>query len=244
MDQRLAYEEYGYKKPAPLPSHFYLARPLLRLIPRLGGHLRVLDVGCGNGAMAAEFLRRGCKVTGIDLSREGVEVARAAYPLGRFEVMEADDEILSRLHEDPYDVVISTETIEHLYDPRSFAEGCFAATRPGGLFLISTPYHGYLKNLVLSLLNRWDAHIDPFWRGGHIKLWSHNTLSRLLRETGFTEIRFRGVGRFPFLWKSMILSAVRPPSTPQILPFESSSAHSGSPSTQDESEGAASTSKG
>jgi 2-polyprenyl-6-hydroxyphenyl methylase/3-demethylubiquinone-9 3-methyltransferase len=190
------------------------------MAPALGPHLRVLDVGCGNGAMAAEFLRRGCRVTGVDLSREGVEVARAAYPTARFEVMEAGQDILARLGEDPYDLVISTETIEHLYDPRSYAEGCFAATRPGGHFLISTPYHGYAKNLVLSLLNQWDAHIDPFWRGGHIKLWSYRTLARLLRESGFTDIRFRGAGRVPYLWKSMVLSAVRPEPGSRLLPFE------------------------
>lgn len=44
-----------------------------------------------------------------------------------------------------------------------------------GDIIISTPYHGYLKNLTLSLLNKWDSHMSPLWHRGHIKLWSKKT---------------------------------------------------------------------
>src|SRR5204863_4007584 len=106
-----------------------------------------LDVGCGNGSMAKEFISRGCNVVGIDLSEQGIEIARQTQPKGRFEVMAADDNVLANLGEAPFDRVISTEVIEHIYDPRSFARGCSGALRPGGRFICSTPYHGYLKNL-------------------------------------------------------------------------------------------------
>src|SRR5262249_37524354 len=76
-----------------------------------------------------------------------------------------------------------------------------------GHLIISTPYHGYLKNLFLALTNSWDAHLSPFWDGGHIKFWSYKTLSRLLNESGFRIVRFIGAGRLPFLWKSMIVVA-------------------------------------
>jgi hypothetical protein len=45
------------------------------------------------------------------------------------------------------------------------------------------------------------------WHGGHIKFWSRNTLSLLLQESGFEVVAFSGVGRFPYLWKSMVLVA-------------------------------------
>jgi hypothetical protein len=45
------------------------------------------------------------------------------------------------------------------------------------------------------------------WHGGHIKFWSRATLSQLLRDNGFTVIDFSGVGRVPYLWKSMVLVA-------------------------------------
>jgi 2-polyprenyl-3-methyl-5-hydroxy-6-metoxy-1,4-benzoquinol methylase len=154
-------------------------------------------------------LRRGCQVVGIDLSVEGIAQARRAHPQGRFELMEADDRILERLDEAPFDLVISTEVVEHVYAPRSWAKGCWSALKPGGHLICSTPYHGYLKNLSLSLLGKWDFHANPLWDGGHIKLWSRKTLTQLLIETGFQDISFRGAGRIPWLWMTMVLKATR-----------------------------------
>lgn len=64
-----------------------------------------------------------------------------------------------------------------------------------------------MKNLVLSVMDKWDKHADPLWDGGHIKLWSKKTLSQLLTEQGFTVTDFVGCGRLPYLWKSMIIKA-------------------------------------
>jgi 2-polyprenyl-3-methyl-5-hydroxy-6-metoxy-1,4-benzoquinol methylase len=97
------------------------------------------------------------------------------YPDGRFEVLPADEFILANFRCKAFDLVISTEVVEHLYAPRSYAAGCFEALRPGGRFICSTPYHGFIKNLALAMLNKWDSHASPLWDGGHIKLWSRKT---------------------------------------------------------------------
>ena len=78
---------------------------------------------------------------------------------------------------------------------------------PGGELIITTPYHGYLKNLTLSILNKWDSHMDPLWLGGHIKLWSKKTLTQALRNAGFEVVNFIGCGRVPYFWKSMMIKA-------------------------------------
>jgi 2-polyprenyl-6-hydroxyphenyl methylase/3-demethylubiquinone-9 3-methyltransferase len=54
-----------------------------------------------------------------------------------------------------------------------------------------------------------DAHFTALWDYGHIKFWSQRTLTILLQEAGFRMVRFQGVGRVPFLWKSMIIVARR-----------------------------------
>jgi hypothetical protein len=77
----------------------------------------------------------------------------------------------------------------------------------GGYLVISTPYHGYLKNIALSIFNKWDKHHTVLWHGGHIKFWSRKTLTQLLQDNGFEVVGFVGAGRFPYLWKSMILVA-------------------------------------
>ena len=172
---------------------------------------RVLDVGCGNGFLLGHFLGRGCAVVGIDLSEEGIALARTTYPSGRFELLPADDRILELLEEKPFDVVVSTEVVEHLYAPRDFVRGCFASLKPGGRFVCcSTPYHGYLKNLLICLFNRFDSHFNPLWDCGHIKFWTVRILRQLLAEVGFRILRFRDAGRVPFLWKSIVVAAEKP----------------------------------
>lgn len=55
-----------------------------------------------------------------------------------------------------------------------------------------------------------DSHFTALWDHGHIKFWSIPTLTQLMRETGFTNIQFRRVGRVPALAKSMIAVAEKP----------------------------------
>ena len=73
-----------------------------------------------------------------------------------------------------------------------------------------TPYHGYVKNLVIAALGPFDAHVNPLWDGGHIKFFSPRTLSALVAGSGFAEIEFAYFGRAPWLWKSMVCVARKP----------------------------------
>ena|SRR2546425_1206487 len=133
------YRDYGYKDASKPYEAGYLLDELSAFCGELEPGTRVLDVGCGNGHLASYFLSRRCQVVGIDLSLQGVELARLTYPNARFEALPADQEILDSLGEEPFDIVVSTEVIEHLYAPRDFARGCFAALKPGGKFLRTTP---------------------------------------------------------------------------------------------------------
>ncbi len=85
-----------------------------------------------------------------------------------------------------------------------------ALLKLGGLALISTLYHGYLKNLALAVSGRLPAHMDPFWEGGHIKSFTVDSLTRLLISAGFVEVRVQYAGRWlPSLAKSMVVTARR-----------------------------------
>lgn len=152
----------------------------------------------------------GHRVTGVDMSEDGIEIARRDCPEGRFELLAADRDVLANLGEEPFDLVLSVEVIEHLYDPKVFLEGCYLATRRGGMFLCTTPYHGYVKNLAISLTNGWDRHADPLDDGGRVKFFSEMTMRRAVLEAGFERPEFFHVGRLPLLWKSMIVTARRP----------------------------------
>lgn len=200
-----AYKDYRYNTAEAAHTHGYLLRPLLSMLGPPDG--AVLDLGCGNGALARELLARGYNVYGVDASATGIEIARAAAP-GRFHVADiASGALPPELAAKRFEVVVCTEVVEHLYDPRGLIGFARSILPRGGRIVLSTPYHGYLKNVVLAVTGRFDAHFTVLWDGGHIKFFSRRTLEHMLRELDFDVEDFAGAGRIPLLWKSMLLKA-------------------------------------
>lgn len=169
---------------------------------------RVFDLGCGNGSVAASLTTEGFVVTGVDSSTDGISRANEAYPSLQLKLGSAYDDLAGRFGEFP--AVISLEVVEHVYAPRAFARTLFSLVEPGGIALVSTPYHGYVKNLALALSGRMDQHFTALLEHGHIKFWSVRTLTELLEGAGFHVARIRKLGRLPPLAKSMLLVAIRP----------------------------------
>jgi 2-polyprenyl-3-methyl-5-hydroxy-6-metoxy-1,4-benzoquinol methylase len=186
------------------------------LIDAVGANAgRVCDLGCGNGTFAIELAPNAGHIVGVDQSSSGIDVAKRS--LGSLEnvsfVESAIDAALpSRLLQNggPFDVVVSIDVIEHLLYPRILIDVAWQVLRPGGRLIVCTPYHGYLKNLAISLAGGWDAHHGVGWDGGHIKFFSVRTLSAMVSERGFEDVSFRYFGRAPYLWKNMICLARKP----------------------------------
>lgn len=200
------YKDYGYTHNRPRHTFAYLTAPLMALLSQ-DKNRYILDLGCGNGYLVNYLLKEGYNAYGTDASENGIAIARQEHP-DRFFLQDlSTGKLPEELQPIPFDTIISTEVIEHLYDPQGFIEFCKNCLPKNGELIISTPYHGYLKNLVLSIMNKWDTHWSPMWYGGHIKFWSRNTLSKLLTDNGFELTEFKGCGRVPYFWKSMIIKA-------------------------------------
>jgi 2-polyprenyl-3-methyl-5-hydroxy-6-metoxy-1,4-benzoquinol methylase len=202
----------GYRYSAATLSqvHAYLLptvkAELQSLHARLDGRpARLFDLGCGNGSVASYLAADGWEVTGVDPSSEGIAEANSAFPDLRLARGSAYDDLATTYGCFP--VLISLEVVEHIYAPRDYARTLFDLVEPGGAAIVSTPYHGYLKNLALTVTGKMDAHFTALWDHGHIKFWSISTLTTLLTEAGFETVRFRRVGRVPALAKSMIAIA-------------------------------------
>jgi 2-polyprenyl-3-methyl-5-hydroxy-6-metoxy-1,4-benzoquinol methylase len=193
-------------------STAYLFPVLRNALAQLPANARVLDLGCGNGALTAALVRPGWSITALDWSAEAIGAARAAYPGIHF--LAADVTLPLDLPPAGFDAVLSVECIEHVANPRALLRNALRSLAPGGILLLTTPYHGYLKNLALAAAGRLDAHWDPLWDGGHVKFFSRATLSRLLEEIGFEDLRFTGAGRVPWFWKSMVFAAGAPARNP------------------------------
>ena len=191
--------------------HAWLLPSIFRILDGLNlpaGERRLFDLGCGNGSVAQALTQRGWDVTGVDTSATGIAQANTAWPDLKLNIGSAYDDLAGQFGQFP--VVLSLEVVEHVYAPRHYARTIFELCAGGGVAIISTPYHGYWKNLALALSGRMDAHFTALWDHGHIKFWSRRTLGDLLREAGFVDIRFWRVGRVPALAKSMIVMARKP----------------------------------
>jgi 2-polyprenyl-3-methyl-5-hydroxy-6-metoxy-1,4-benzoquinol methylase len=166
---------------------------------------RIFDLGCGNGSVTAYYMNQGFDIVGVDPSKEGLQLARSNWSGLRVYEGSAYDDLAAQYGTFP--VVISLEVVEHVYSPRDYAKTLYNLVEDNGVAILSTPYHGYWKNLALAITGSMDKHFTALWDHGHIKFWSMQTLTQLLEETGFQKIQFERVGRIPAVAKSMIAIA-------------------------------------
>lgn len=202
--------EFMWTAAEPPHSVAYIMPVMLPWLDGMPQATVVLDAGCGNGAVLGQLNGRGWKLHGLDASQSGIEEATRAHPGLCFEQADLTSELSAHPLWGQCDMVVSLEVVEHVFQPRSFAQNCYGFLKPGGCLILSTPYHGYLKNLALATTGKMDAHFTALWDFGHIKFWSCRTLSTLLTEQGFHDIQFRGAGRIPYFWKSIVILAKRP----------------------------------
>jgi 2-polyprenyl-6-hydroxyphenyl methylase/3-demethylubiquinone-9 3-methyltransferase len=145
----------------------------------------------------------GYSVVGVDPSTSGIDIARRhESPSLHFEAASTTDDLGARFGQFP--VVVSLEVIEHCPSAREFIRAFRSVLSPGGVGIISTPYHGYLKNLAVVAAGRFDHHFDPLWEGGHLRFFSIPKLRALLSEAGFDGVEFQRIGRIPIVAKSVV----------------------------------------
>lgn len=202
--------EYTYTTAKPTHDDGFLwagiQRTLLRYVPPPA---TVLELGCGNGVNARRIAALGYCVTAIDASKSAIAAARSVHSSVRFELASVYEPLHERF--DTFESVVALEVIEHLYSPRALAHACANLLKPGGYVLVSTPYHGWLKNVLVAVSGRFDAHVNPLWEHGHIKFFSRTTIRRLLMEASLREVAFHRLGRIPVVAKSMLVVAQRAP---------------------------------
>ena len=130
---------------------------------------RVLEVGCGGGALLSFMRARGSDPTGSDLLPEAVRLAREAAP--GCEVLEADAGRLP-FPDASFDRLVSHHLVEHLPDlPAALAEWK-RVLAPGGVMVICTPNRLYGSPRIFE---------DP----SHLHIYDRRELVRMVEKAGF-----------------------------------------------------------
>jgi 2-polyprenyl-3-methyl-5-hydroxy-6-metoxy-1,4-benzoquinol methylase len=149
-----------------------------------------LDVGCGLGFFSKRLQERGARVTACDIGPRLVERTRQ---LVGCRCLVADALALEdHFGPDRFDVVLSSECIEHTPEPTEAIRQMAAVLRPGGYLALSTP--NWLWKPAVSVAT-W-LKLRGF--DGNENFISWRTMRRALRESGLCVLREKGLHPFPF----------------------------------------------
>ena len=194
-------DEYSWSYSTPDNSHSYLYKTFKKNILEIESfkNKTLLDLGCGNGSLTKLIAPFFKKTIAIDPSSSGIEQAKVDY-VGNIDFQNNYIENITG----SFDTISLFEVIEHVYDPISFMKNVEERLNKDGKIFLSTPYHGYIKNLVISLLNGFDRHFDPLWTHGHIKFFSPIKIDQLCKIVGLRLVDIKYSGRIYPLSKSMI----------------------------------------
>lgn len=145
---------------------------------------RVLEVGCGGGAMVRAIKRHrpDLQVDGLDLSWSALSAARGRKgPVG---YLQGDAHRLPILS-DSYDAVVVLDVLEHLPDPQAALKEIHRVLKPGGLLHLFCPVEGDLRNLH-GILHRlgWRAKEELI---GHIQHFTEDELIDQLQRADLHE---------------------------------------------------------
>jgi SAM-dependent methyltransferase len=107
---------------------------------------RVLEVGCGHGALSVDMARDGACVVGVDLNRWRVEFAttimRGRYPQLASRVQFRATPVENLPRDEPFDYIVSKDTFEHVDDLDRLLESLYQLLKPGGFLIAgSTPLY-------------------------------------------------------------------------------------------------------
>lgn len=137
-----------------LPSGLLVStRNLQRLLRRhVRPGTRFVEIGCAPGKMLAWVaVTLGARVTGIDYSPRGIDIARELFRrLGIQGDLRCEDIFETTLEAGSFDIAYSAGLIEHFDDPQELVRRHLVLVRPGGLVLITIPNYRGLYGALQS----------------------------------------------------------------------------------------------
>jgi len=146
----------------------------------------LLDYGAGVGNLTRRLLALGVfsDISAADLLPEPV-----GLKLSQWLHQDLNEPIPG--HDAQFDVVIASEVIEHLENPRFTARELYRLCRPGGHVILTTPNNESIRSLLALAIRGHFVHFDKGWYPGHITPLVRKDLLRVLVEAGFEPIGFR-----------------------------------------------------
>lgn len=166
----------------------------------------VLEIGCGIGYGSHKLAEQANNVTAIDISEAAINIARESYKRDNLNFQVGDAGDLCAFKDGSYDIVFSSQCIEHVVAYERFAEEVARILRKDGVFIVITPnaetyitglnpfhYKEFNKDELLSILSRYfnNAKVIGIFGNENVMKWldKHYGLAKLLIRFGAVKVR-------------------------------------------------------
>lgn len=163
------------------------------VLKEVGKNKRVLDVGCSEGFLGEELIKKGNKVYGIDIVEKNLSVAKKKGLI----VKKVDIDTQDLPFEDGFfDAIVLADFIEHVFDTDEVLRRCAKVLKKNGKIILTTPNIASFGRRIMLLLG-----ISPFTEhslelptsgfpsAGHIRYYTVKTLREQLEYDGYKEVK-------------------------------------------------------
>ena len=114
-------------------------------------NISILDIGCGGGLLCEPLKRLGAIVTGIDPSKNNVEVARLHAKEMNLDINYINCSPENLKFENKFNVILNMEVVEHVSNVNLFIQSCSNLTEKNGIMLVAT-INKNLKSYLFAIL--------------------------------------------------------------------------------------------
>lgn len=177
----------------------------------------ILDAGCGEGFYELIFKELyDCKVTGVDINQELIDLARKHIGNNKKIKFEVQDVRKLPYKNNTFDKIICTEVLEHIEDDEAVAKELYRVLKPGGVLAVTVPNENYpffwdpLNNVREMLgfghFNSKSRFLGGIWSYDHKRLYSPLAIRELLGESGFKPTRVEVITKYGLPFNLLILN--------------------------------------
>ena len=155
---------------------------------------KILDIGCGNGALGAVLKERfGAEVWGIELNRK--PALQAEEKLDRVFIGPCE-EFIDELPVGEFDAIYCNDVLEHLFDPYDVLERIKWKLSSNGVIISSIPnmrHYKTFKKLVLE--KNWEYTESGTMDFTHLRFFTSKSIQKLYKDAGYHILTHKGINR-------------------------------------------------